>query len=327
DSCEFCSVIQMCGRMKYRPVESVLEELQRLIRIYGPGVSVFFCSDNFFAYKKQAIALLKGIIELDLDIEGGLQMRADTICNRKMEINEEILSLMWDARIRMQYLGLESPKQETLDSYNKRLKVEQIEFAVKALVAKGFHTHGMFALGGDTDDEKVFRELVKFCHRIGIHTVQFLNLMPLPGTPLTARLESEDRVLSREWWKYNGNFAVIIPKQMSSYSLQMGSAWASAKFYSRTWTIWLILLSLPKILWLLLKYNRLKLNAIKAAYALLTKKKNILKILTDKLPSHVQTEMKLAISLPVIRLWALNQVKKVKAQVRPHMRSLRENQA
>ncbi|MBU0727589.1 cobalamin-dependent protein, partial [Patescibacteria group bacterium] len=108
DKCDFCSVIQMCGKMKYRPVESVLAELEKLIQIYGPGVSIFFCSDNFFAYKKQAISLLKGIIELDLDIEGGLQMRADTICNRKMEINEEILSLMWDARIRMQYLGLES---------------------------------------------------------------------------------------------------------------------------------------------------------------------------------------------------------------------------
>lgn len=328
DNCEFCSVIQMCGRkIKYRPVESVLEELDQLIKIYGPGVAIFLCSDNFFANKKQAKELLIGIIERKLVIEGGLQMRIDAICNKKLEINDELLSLMYEAGIRMVYLGLESPNQETLDIYNKHLSVKQIEIGVKALAKQRFHTHGMFAIGGDTDDERVFKRIVKFARKIRVHTVQFLDLMPLPGTSLCHRLEGEGRIISRNWSLYNGNFAVIAPKQMSSHSLQVGAMWASSKFYSRAWTAWLVLLSLPYIVWLLIRYPRLMLNVLKATWYIALRKKEIQKVITDRLPPKVQDKIRHSIRLPVVRLWARNQVSMVKKQVRNYERSLRVQKA
>lgn len=325
DNCEFCSVVRMCENIKYRLVKSILDELEHLCRIYGRGVEIFFCSDNFFARLKQAKELLRGMIERGLTIKGGLQMRIDTICNKSLKVNEELLDLIYRAGIRTIYLGLESPNQKTLDAYNKRLKVEQIEVGVRALVEKGFHTHGMFALGGDEDDESVFRKAVELCRRIKLHTVQYLDLMPLPGTPLADRLEKEERIVSKEWSIYNGNFAVILPKKMSSYRLQVGSLWASAKFYSWSWTIWLIFLSLPKILWLLIRYHRLRLNVIKAGIALLAKKKNILRIINDRLPPDVRSRIHRPIIIPVIRIWARSQISKVKAQVRPHRQFLLAN--
>jgi anaerobic magnesium-protoporphyrin IX monomethyl ester cyclase len=324
DNCEFCSVIQMCGRkIKHRAVESILTELKQLIGIYGPSVSIFFCADNFFAQQSQAEELLRGIIDRKLVVEGGLQMRIDTVCNKKLEVDDELLSLMYEAGIKMVYLGLESPNQETLDSYGKRLTIRQIEVGVRALAKKKFHTHGMFVLGGDTDDKTVFKKLVKFARRIKVHTVQFINLMPLPGTPLYYRYEREGRILTKDWNKYNGQFAVTKPRLMSAHELQVGTMRAVAKFYSRPWTAWLIFLSLYQILWLLIRYHRLRLNVAKACIALLTKKKDILQIITDRLSPHVQARIIHSIRLPFIRLWAHNQVKMVKAQVRGHTKLLR----
>ena len=323
ENCEFCSVIQMCGRkIKHRAVESILTELKELIAIYGPGVSIFFCADNFFALKSQAKQLLQGIIDRKLIIEGGLQMRIDAVCNKKLEVDDDLLSLMYDAGIKMVYLGLESPNQETLDSYGKRLTIQQIEVGVRALARRRFHTHGMFAIGGDTDDETVFKKIVKFARRIKIHTVQFLDLMPLPGTPLYYRLEKEGRIIDKDWNKYNGNFALIKPLRMSSHRLQVGSMWATSKFYSRSWTAWMIFLSLPRILWLLIRYHRLRLNVLKAGFSLLTKKKDILRVITYKLSPDVQAKIIHSIRLPLIRLWARNQVGMVKAQVRGHTKLL-----
>jgi radical SAM superfamily enzyme YgiQ (UPF0313 family) len=314
----------MCGRkIKYRAVDSVLTELEEMVRIFGPGVAIFFCADNFFANRRQAKELLRRIIEQKLVIEGGLQMRIDAICKKDLKIDDELLSLMYDAGIRMVYLGLESPNQETLDAYNKRLSVEQIEVGVKALAKRRFHTHGMFVLGGDTDDEQVFPRTVKFARKIKVHTVQFLGLMPLPGTPLYYRLESEGRIISRNWSLYNGNCAVIAPKQMSPHRLQVGAMWASSKFYSRAWTAWLILLSLPYIFWLLIRYNRLRINLLKAGWYLALKKEKIHRVITDRLPPEVQDKIRHSIRLPVVRLWARNQVAMVKKQVRSYERSLR----
>jgi radical SAM superfamily enzyme YgiQ (UPF0313 family) len=327
DRCEFCSVVRMCENIKYRLIGSVLDEVEQLCRIYGPGVEIFFCSDNFFAKRRQAKELLRGIIERKLVIKGGLQMRIDTICNRNMVIDRQLLDLIYEAGIRAIYLGLESPNQKTLDAYNKRLTVKQIEVGVRALVEKGFHIHGMFALGGDHDDESVFKKVVKFCRKIKIHTVQFLDLMPLPGTPLTDRLEEEGRIISRKWSTYNGNFAVIIPKKMSSYRLQMGSLWASAKFYSYGWTAWLMFLSLPKASWFFIRYHRLRVNMLKAFIALLAKKKNILAIINHRLPLDVRSKIYRPIIIPVIRIWARNQVGKVKAQIRSHKKFLHTNYA
>ena len=324
DRCEFCAVIQMCGRqIRHRTVESILTELKEMIAIYGPGVSIFFCADNFFAQKSQAEELLREIIRQKLIIEGGLQMRIDTVCNKKLEVDDDLLSLIYEAGIKMVYLGLESPNQETLDIYGKRLTIRQIEVGVGALARKGLHTHGMFALGGDTDDETVFKKVVKFARRIRLHTAQFLDLMPLPGTPLYQRLDGEGRILTKKWGMYNGQFAVIKPKLMSPHRLQVGSMWATAKFYSRFWTAWMIFLSLPQILWLLIRYHRLRLNVVKAGFALLAKKKDILRIISDKLPPDVEAKIIHSIRLPVIRFWARNQLGMVKAQVRGYEKLLR----
>ncbi len=60
-----------------------------------------------------------------------------------------------------------------------------------------------------------------------------------------------------------------------------------------------------------------------AGWYLALKRKEIQKIITDKLPPEVQDKILHSIRLPVVRLWARNQIAMVKVQVSSHERSLR----
>ena len=60
----------------------------------------------------------------------------------------------------------------------------------------------------------------------------FFVLTPLPGTPLFQRMESEGRLLHKDWSKYNGATVVFKPKLMTEETLQRGFNWLCKEGYS-----------------------------------------------------------------------------------------------
>jgi len=92
--------------------------------------------------------------------------------------------------------------------------------------------HGMFVFGGENDNTEVIESTVRFATRNRIDTVQFLILIPIPGTDFFRQIREEDRILSEDWSFYDGHHVVFRPKQMSALELQMGMFHAMRKFYS-----------------------------------------------------------------------------------------------
>jgi hypothetical protein len=85
----------------------------------------------------------------------------------------------------------------------------------------GFLIHGMFIFGypglekpfamSARDRSVAYR---RFIRKAGIDTIQILLPGPLPGTELTARLDRQHRIFSREdigWEFYDGNFQLFEP--------------------------------------------------------------------------------------------------------------------
>jgi radical SAM superfamily enzyme YgiQ (UPF0313 family) len=57
--------------------------------------------------------------------------------------------------------------------------------------------------------------------------------MPFPGTPLFQKMESEGRILTHDWRKYNSRADVVYqPAHMSPQELLAGYRYANARFYS-----------------------------------------------------------------------------------------------
>jgi radical SAM superfamily enzyme YgiQ (UPF0313 family) len=90
----------------------------------------------------------------------------------------------------------------------------------------------VFGLDEDTPD--VFLKTAKFAVEAKIDLPRFAIVTPFPGTALYRRLESEGRILTKNWELYDGQHAVFQPANMSVDELVRGTekAWKYAYSWS-----------------------------------------------------------------------------------------------
>jgi len=222
--CSFCSVTGMFGRRyRFRSTESVLAEIEQYDLA---GKHVFFYDDNFTANPNRTRRLLEAMMERRIRVPWSTQVHTD--CAR----HDGLLDVMKRAGCNTLYIGLESINPRTLAAYKKAQTVEGMERAIAAIHKRGISVHGMFVFGGDDDDTETIRRTADWAKAQGIATVQFLILTPLPGTRTFRELESEGRLLLRDWSLYDTHHVVFRPKRMTPHELQLETFRAQGSFYS-----------------------------------------------------------------------------------------------
>src|SRR6202011_4488130 len=95
----------------------------------------------------------------------------------------------------------------------------------------GVMINGSFVFGMDDDGDDVFRRTVEWAIEHGITTATFHIQTPYPGTGLYARMEKEDRILTRNWDLYDTRHAVYRPTHLRPETLKAGYEWAYREFY------------------------------------------------------------------------------------------------
>lgn len=220
--CNFCSVTRMFGRRyRFRSVENIIAELKTRKPEW-----VFFYDDNFAANPAHTKELLRRMIEEKITLKWSSQVRID------VAKDPELMDLMKRSNCVYVYIGLESINPKTLEALNKGQTPEEIESAIRIIQGNGINIHGMFIFGSDHDDISTIRETVKFAKKNELASVQFMILTPLPGTPVFEQMESEGRLLSKDWGYYDAHHVVFKPKGMSHIQLQKQAFKAMLKFYS-----------------------------------------------------------------------------------------------
>ncbi|GER93008.1 B12-binding domain-containing radical SAM protein [hot springs metagenome] len=223
--CKFCSVIQMFGRKyRFKSVEATIKELKHVASISKS--TIFFVDDNFAANKERTKAILKGMIEEGIKIGSSAQVRTDIAKDTKL------LGLMAEAKCDIVYIGFESINPKTLELYNKRQSVDEIVNCIKTVKEHGIKIHGMFVFGADTDDLDTIKATADFAIKLGIDTIQFMILTPLPGTPVFFELRDANRLLHTDWSKYDAHHVVFKPAMMTPKTLQIKTLKAMKRFYS-----------------------------------------------------------------------------------------------
>jgi anaerobic magnesium-protoporphyrin IX monomethyl ester cyclase len=229
--CEFCSVIMMFGRrVRVDPPEKIIAAIKD-----AQPEGIFFYDDNFILSKARTKRLLACMIREGISVPFSAQIRVDSVC-KDGRVDHELLHLLREAGCFLVYMGLESVNPATLAAFNKRQSVADIAGGLAALHSYGIKTHGMFVFGSDADTLETLRETTDFAIAHDIASVQFMLLTPLPGTRLTASLEAEGRIFTRNWSLYDGHHVVFWPKNMSPLELQDASIRAHHRFYRlRRW--------------------------------------------------------------------------------------------
>lgn len=221
--CNFCSVTAMFGhRYRFRSPENVLEELE-----YHRGKRVFFCDDNFTAHPGRSKKLLEGMLRNNIRLDAwSAQTRVDVVKD------PELLQLMTRTGCHRVYIGFESVNEDTLKALNKRQDVADIENAITRLHHHGIAVHGMFIHGSDSDQPGDVAKTLQFAKDMAIDSIQFLALTPLPGTKTFRELESDGRLLTRDWRYFDGHHVVFDTRNIPSHQLQHQLMHAMSQFYS-----------------------------------------------------------------------------------------------
>jgi radical SAM superfamily enzyme YgiQ (UPF0313 family) len=136
------------------------------------------------------------------------------------------------------FVGFESLDGDNLREAGKRTSPPS-DYARRVGV---FHDHGIqvngsFVLGFDHDRRESFHRLVEWIEDTRLECATFQILTPYPGTPLFERLQSEGRILHRDWSLYDTAHAVFRPRHMEPEELEEAYASCYARVFSPA-SIW-----------------------------------------------------------------------------------------
>jgi radical SAM superfamily enzyme YgiQ (UPF0313 family) len=136
------------------------------------------------------------------------------------------------------FVGFESLTDENLaDAGKKTPKAADYARRVRMLHDHGIQVNGSFVLGFDHDRKDVFSRTADWIEANRMECATFHILTPYPATPLFRQMESERRLLHRDWSLYDTAHAVFRPKHMSPEELEEGYAWMYRRLFSHA-SIW-----------------------------------------------------------------------------------------
>jgi radical SAM superfamily enzyme YgiQ (UPF0313 family) len=94
--------------------------------------------------------------------------------------------------------------------------------AIEKIQSYGILVHASFIVGYDFDTQATLDELIHFIEESNLLMPLINILTPFPGTRLFKRLEEENRILHKDWSKYDTKHVVFKPSKMSPDELLTG---------------------------------------------------------------------------------------------------------
>ncbi len=131
------------------------------------------------------------------------------------------------------FVGFESLTAQNLADARKRTPMP-VDYArrVELLQDHGIQVNGSFVVGFDHDRDSCFTELLEWIEGCRMTNATFHILTPYPGTPLFRQLESEGRLLHRDWDRYDTAHCVFRPRHMEPETLEAGYHWLYEQLFS-----------------------------------------------------------------------------------------------
>lgn len=201
--CKFCFCKEI-SPYSARSMADIISELKSIEQN-----EVYIVDDDFLFDRKRlsefAAALKSNGIHKNYLVYG----RADFIA-----ANEDIIKKLREVGLSAAIVGLESPSQDELDSYNKRTKVQDNIDAVKILKKYGIECYATVILGVDWDKSD-FDRLYRFIQSLDIVFVNLQPFTPMPHTPYFNENKDKFIIPYSQHEKWDMAHLVIKPSKLS----------------------------------------------------------------------------------------------------------------
>ncbi len=195
-SCTFCFNCYRVtdGRVRYRPAEKVIDEIEYFKKKFGDKIKLFALSGECITMNKDwIIGFCREIIRRGLKIKYRVTSRVDTI-------DEERLGWLRDSGCVTMSLGLESGSDKILKIMKKGATAEKGKRAV--MLAKRYipEIEACIILGYIGEDMHTLRDTVDFAKEIGVRPALFFAT-PFPGTELYNMAIEKGRIRDEETFR------------------------------------------------------------------------------------------------------------------------------
>ena len=191
---------------------------------------IFVVDDNFIGNKKEAKQLLHALTEWQKNRDYPIEFMTEVTLNIAQD--DELLQLMRQANFTTIFIGIESPRAESLQETHKTQNLrENILESVHRIQRAGLEVMAGMIVGFDHDDPSIFDEQFRFIQdaRIPVSMTGMLNAVP--KTPLHQRLKDAGRLIAESVGD-QFVFTNIIPQGMSRVQLYEGYKNLLERLYS-----------------------------------------------------------------------------------------------
>lgn len=191
--CAFCDKSVHGDKIRFRAVESVVEEIKLIIKEYNIQNFIFY-DDTFTINKKRLYKLLDELKKLNVHFRCNGNARVDTY--------EDFVKL-YEAGCREICFGIESGSQHVLNLINKQVTVEQNRQAIINAKKAGLFVKAFLMVGNPGESWKTINETVAFMHETKPHLWTVFSFVPLPGCDIHKNPSKYGiKILVRDWKEY-----------------------------------------------------------------------------------------------------------------------------
>lgn len=186
--CTFCGAYK--GKpFKRKDTKEIDRDISRYARKYRDARRVFLMDgDALVMNNKELIAILK-----NLDQAFPRLTRVSSYANgyNILRRSDTELKELYDNKMRLIYMGLESGSQEILDRCKKASGADEMVEAVNRVSQAGIKASVivLLGLGGKKNSEEHVKCTIEALNRMQPRYLSFLSLMAIPGTPLWEEVE------------------------------------------------------------------------------------------------------------------------------------------
>jgi radical SAM superfamily enzyme YgiQ (UPF0313 family) len=211
--CNFCAISHSPGRriFRMRPIDQVISEIQTIPQKY-----ILFSDASMTINTKYTKELFREMKDI------GKKFYCYGNANVLLK-DEELLKLAQEAGCISWTIGFDSISQKSLDSIGKKTNVSnQYTSIIDKIHDFGMNIEGSFMFGFDADTPDIFDSTLNFICKSELDKAEFHILTPFPGTPIYDEYEKQNRIVNKDWSKYDGKNVVYKPKNLTAEDLLNG---------------------------------------------------------------------------------------------------------
>lgn len=203
-NCTFCSPATFYqGQWRGHSPEWVIEDLKQIQSKF-----VLLSDDDFMADLDRTEQIC------DLITKEGLE-KTFYVQSRMLVGHMDLKRKLAKAGFYYITFGLETPKKENLAKYKKGMAASQAKQVIKEWYDAGIQFVNTSLVFGDPDDsEEDLLRIGDFAREVDSGFADMIWMTPYPATPLTADLEKEGLILSKDWSQYTQGILLVRSKKV-----------------------------------------------------------------------------------------------------------------